>query len=70
MEKSYMAVDQYGHTYHGLKKFPRKELLERLNRKHASKMYRDNPITHESKHVGYVIGGFWLSLYEVIPFSK
>ena len=33
MTKLYMAVDQYGHTY----------------------------------HIGYIIGGLWLRLYEVSP---
>ena len=36
----YMAIDQYGQTYHGLE-HPRKDLLERLGRSHAEKMYRD-----------------------------
>ena len=38
--KMYMAIDQYGHTYHGLK-HPRKDLCERLCRSHVEKMYQD-----------------------------
>lgn len=38
--KMYMAIDQYGHTYHGLK-HPRKDLCERLCRSHVKKMYQD-----------------------------
>lgn len=38
--KMYMAIDQYGQTYHGLK-HPRKDLCERLCNSHAEKMYQD-----------------------------
>ena len=38
--KMYMAIDQYGHTYHGLK-HPRKDLCERLCCSHVEKMYQD-----------------------------
>ena len=34
--KMYMAIDQYGHTYHGLK-HPRKDLCERLCCSHVKK---------------------------------
>ena len=34
--KMYMAIDQYGQTYHGLK-HPRKDLCERLCNSHAEK---------------------------------
>lgn len=34
--KMYMAIDQYGHTYHGLK-HPRKDLCERLCCSHVEK---------------------------------
>jgi len=36
----YMAIDQYGTTYHGLTR-PRKDLMERIGRKHVAKMYTD-----------------------------
>ena len=63
-QKVYMAVDQYGQTFHGLK-HPRKELMERIGVKHASKMYVDGKdgVTY---HTGYVIGGHWLRVGEVI----
>jgi len=63
----YMAKDQYGQTYHNLQ-HPRKDLLERLGRKHAAKMYIENS-KHEVKHVGYVIAGLWLNVYTVSEFK-
>lgn len=67
MAKQYMAIDQYGHTYHGLT-HPRKDLMNRLYCKHAEKIYVD---TGEGvKHIGYVIAGLWLTLYEVKPYEK
>ena len=67
-ENQYMAIDQYGQTYHGLT-HPRKDLLERLGRSHADKMYVDTK-SGDIAHVGYVIGGLWLTLYTVAPFAK
>lgn len=68
MNKMYMAVDQYGQTYHGLKN-PRKDLMEKLSRKHVDKMYVDNTKTGKTRHSGYIIGGLWLSVYEVKPIN-
>ena len=59
----FMAIDQYGNTHHGLE-HPRKDLLERLGRKHAEKMYVDTK-DGTAKHIGYVIAGLWLTVYEV-----
>lgn len=64
-----MGIDQYGQTYHGLGKYPRKELLDRLGYKRADKMYTDY-INDEPKHTGYVIGGLWITLYNVTTWSK
>jgi hypothetical protein len=66
---NHMARDQYGNTYHNLGPNPRKALLERLGKKHAEKMYVD---TKEggSRHVGWVIGGFWLTVYKVEEMGK
>lgn len=61
--KYYMAIDQYNQTYHELR-HPRKDLLERLGRSKASKMYIDRK-DGSSVHVGYVIAGQWLTIYEV-----
>ena len=62
--KNHMAVDQYGHTYHNLGPQPRKELLARLGRKRASKMFVDND-EGKSLHIGWIINRFWLTVFEV-----
>lgn len=62
---AFMAIDQYGHAYHGLEN-PRKDLCERLGRMHAEKMFIDGK-DGQPRHVGYVVGGLWLRLYEVRP---
>lgn len=64
----YMAIDQYGTTYHGLK-HPRKDLMERIGCSHAKKMYLDKA-DGSIAHVGYVIGGLWLTLYKVEPVER
>ncbi len=63
----YMAIDQYGQTYHGLT-HPRKELMERLYNKHCSKMYIDTK--NGTKHIGYVIGQYGLTLYKIERMEK
>ena len=57
-----IAVDQYGRVHSIPGKHPRKELLERLGRKHADRIYRDKR-TGPPVHVGYIIAGLWLSLF-------
>ncbi len=69
MKDNYMAIDQYGQTYHGLGQHPRKELIERIGSGHVSKMYLDKK-DGSVVHVGYVIGQHWLTLYEVKPFER
>jgi hypothetical protein len=59
----FMGIDQYGTTYHGLV-HPRKDLMERLGKQHADKIYRDFT-SGGTFHVGYVIGGLWITLYKV-----
>ena len=66
--RQFMAINQYGETFHGLT-HPRKDLCERLNCKHADKMYIDNN-DGISYHVGYVIANNWLNVYEVIPMKN
>jgi hypothetical protein len=66
-ENKFMAIDQYGQTYHGLE-HPRTDLLARLSRKHADKMYVDTK-KGGTRHSGYVIGGLWLSVYRVMPIN-
>ncbi len=58
----YMGRDQYGNDFHGLV-HPRKDLLERLGRKSARKMYTDTKTG--SRHIGYIIGGHWIEIYTV-----
>jgi len=67
--KSFMGISQYGTTYHDLGKYPRKELLERLGRKSAQKMYIDKK-DGRTIHCGYVIGSLWITLYTVTPFEN
>lgn len=69
MNTEFMAIDQYGETYHALGRNPRKALLERLGRKHASKMYQDLK-DGSTAHIGYIIAGLWLTLYRVEPYRK
>jgi hypothetical protein len=64
----FMAIDQYGTTYHGLT-HPRKDLLEKLCVKSASKIYTDSK-DGKTYHVGYVIGGLWLTVYAVEPMRR
>ena len=63
--KSTMGIDQYGTTYHDLGEYPRRELLRRLGRSKASKMYRDSKVTGEVRHVGYAVGRLWVELFTV-----
>jgi hypothetical protein len=65
MLKTFMAIDQYGQTYHALK-HPRKDLCDQLGTKHADKMYVDGK-DGKTYHVGYIIRGLWLQVLEVIP---
>ena len=60
-----MARDQYGNTIHALDaKHPRKDLLEKLYKKSAVKMYCDT-VDGEAKHTGYVVGNQWFTFYKV-----
>jgi len=63
-ERQFMAIDQYGQTYHGLK-YPRRDLCRRLGRSHVGKMYVDPG----ARHIGYVIAGLWLEVLEVVPWD-
>ncbi len=65
----YMGHDQYGNHY-SIKKHPRKELMDQLYCKHASKMYVDRDDGYY--HIGYVIAGHWITVYglEGVTFAK
>lgn len=69
MNKSvwYYGEDQYGNSYHHLR-YPRKQLMQRLDCKHADKMYETDKFGNNF-HVGYVIQGHWIRLYIVTPFK-
>ena len=62
--QNHMAKDQWGNTFHALGANPRAELLRRLDRQHASKMYIDTK-SGSTQHVGWIIAGHWLTVYEV-----
>jgi hypothetical protein len=65
MDAFYMGIDQFDNTYHTLK-WPRKELMERLGYKSARKMYRDP----NNRHVGWVIGPYWIEVFRVLPLNS
>jgi len=60
----YMAIDQYGETYHIGDNPPRKWLLEHFCRQHAAKMYVDTK-AGRVRHIGYIIAGHWLEVFSV-----
>ena len=68
-ELGMMGVDQYGNHYDGLV-HPRKDLLARLGRKHAEKMYVDNVRTGKARHCGYIIGGCWIEIFTVSTWKE
>lgn len=68
MKLGYMGLDQYGNHYK-IDKNPRKELLEQLGYKHADKVYVDTK-DGNTKHIGYVIGGRRITVYEVHEWSQ
>jgi len=68
MKLGYIGIDQFGETYN-IKKHPRKELLEQLYRQHTSKMYVDKK-DGSTRHVGYIIAGHWITVYEVHEWQK
>jgi hypothetical protein len=63
MKLGYMAIGSYGTKLHNLK-HPRKDILERMGKTHASKMYIDDK-DGNAKHVGYIVGGEWFTVYEI-----
>jgi hypothetical protein len=65
----HMGHDQHGTTYHALGPHPRKELMARLGRKHASRMYVDRS-DGRTVHIGWVIANRWIAVYRVIPLER
>lgn len=68
MLRGFIAIDQSSQHYY-MTKYPRKELLQQLGKKHAAVMYCDLK-TGGYRRVGYVIGGHWLDIYEVHDVAK
>jgi len=68
MKLGYIGIDNYGNHYK-INKYPRKELLECLGYKYASKMFIDTK-DKEVKHIGYVIGDHWITVYELHEWKK
>lgn len=64
----YMAVSNCNEIIHSLER-PRRDLLKRLGRKSARKIYRDKN-DGTTVHVGYIIGGMWWTIYEVTPMER
>ena len=66
----HLGIDQQGRTFL-LGMHPRKDLMEQLGRKHASKMYVDTK-TGDCRHVGYVVGKCWVRVHAVCawPMSR
>ena len=64
----FMGIDQHG-THYSIEKHPRKELLDYLGFRGASKMYVDLK-GGGHRHVGYVIGELWISVYRVCPWKE
>lgn len=63
--REFIAQDQHGHLY-GILEHPRKDLMHMLGNKHASIMYVDT-IYGKPRKAGYIIGGLWLDVFEIIP---
>ena len=64
--KQYLAISQYGDK--DIVTHPAKDLKAKYGGR-VSKMYVDTK-TGETKHVGYVIGSLWFSLFEIKPYEK
>lgn len=67
-KKYYIGINQYNEIFY-LKHYPRKDLIEYFNCKNIHKMFVDS-IDNKIFHIGYVIKGNWINIYEVIPMRK
>jgi hypothetical protein len=66
----YLAIDQFGEDLRLLQPtHPRKQLMEKLNRKHAKKQYTDRK-KGPPVQTGYIISGRWFTLYEVHAWER
>lgn len=57
-----IGIDQYGNHCHIPGIHPRKELMQICYSKSVNKMYVDTE-AGITKHVGYVVGKLWITLY-------
>ena len=65
MPLGFLAVGHFGTTVKLTEpKYPRKQLLDKLGASSAVKMYCDTR-KGEQKHIGYIIGDEWFTLYEI-----
>ena len=64
----YLGTDQYGNHYN-MSDHPRKELMQKLGAKSASKMYVDTT-DGKVRHVGYIIKGRWVNVYRVCQWKS
>jgi hypothetical protein len=66
----YMARDQHGETIHMPNtKFPRAELLKRLGKTSATRLFIDGA-DGRPKHIGYVVGRRWFTILEVREWDR
>ena len=66
----YIAIDQYGETIKLTNiKFPKKQLMEKLNVNCVSKMYIDTEDS-KTKHIGYISKGRWYRIYKIYEWFK
>ena len=60
-----MALGHLGTKFYDLDpRHPRKDLLSRLARKRASKVYLDLS-DGSTRHVGYIVAGEWFTFYRI-----
>lgn len=59
----YIALDHYGAVVHlGRTTTPRKALMNKLDRRSARKIFRDQP-SGPPIHVGYIVAGRWFEIF-------
>ncbi len=61
--KWYMAIGNRGTVLHNLR-YPRRDILQRMYRNHAEKIWCDRP-DGTRQHVGYIVASEWFTVYEV-----
>ena len=66
MKLGYIALGSYGSTLRltDPEKHPRKQLLSKLGRNKATRIYRDDKYGNP-KHIGYEVAGEWFDIFEI-----